>query len=352
VDLVDTAVDVIIGIDPHKRSSTTAALDRSGRLLQVARFATTRDGHRALRRWAARWPARLFAVEGASGLGRPLAQQLLGQGEAVVDVPAKLAARVRLLSPGHNRKSDPDDAIATARAALHARGLRPVAAEDHTTVLRLLTERRDHLVAQRTRTINRLHVLLTDLIPAGTGPRLTADRAARLLRRVRTTGGLRRVRRELASDLVGDVRQLDRQLADLQRRITRAVTQAPTSLPELFGIGPVLAAKLLGEVGAVGRFASKAQFASYTGTAPIEASSGEVVRHRLSRAGNRQLNHALHLMALCQISHDTAGRAYYQRKLGEGKSSKEALRCLKRRLSDIVYQRLVADQRRVHTPAA
>jgi transposase len=346
-------VDVVIGIDPHKHSSTTAALDRSGRLLQVARFPASRDGYRALRQWAARWPARSFAVEGASGLGRPVAQQLLGHGETVVDVPAKLAARVRLLSSGHNRKTDPDDAIATARAAVQADVLQPVTAEDHSTVLRLLSERRDQLVAQRTRTINRLHVLLTDLIPAGSGPQLTADRAAQLLRRVRTsaTTGARRVRRELASDLVRDVRRLDRQLADLQRRITRAVKQAPTTLPELFGVRSVLTAKLLGEVGDVGRFATKAQFASYTGTAPIEASSGEVVRHRLSRAGNRQLNHALHLMAICQISHDTAGRSYYQRKRAEGKSSKEALRCLKRRLSDVVYQRMLADQRHAQTPA-
>jgi transposase len=346
-------VDVVIGIDPHKHSSTTAALDRSGRLLQVARFPASRDGYRALRQWAARWPARSFAVEGASGLGRPVAQQLLGSGETGVDVPAKLAARVRLLSSGHNRKTDPDDAIATARAAVQADVLQPVTAEDHSTVLRLLSERRDQLVAQRTRTINRLHVLLTDLIPAGSGPQLTADRAAQLLRRVRTsaTTGARRVRRELASDLVRDVRRLDRQLADLQRRITRAVKQAPTTLPELFGVRSVLTAKLLGEVGDVGRFATKAQFASYTGTAPIEASSGEVVRHRLSRAGNRQLNHALHLMAICQISHDTAGRSYYQRKRAEGKSSKEALRCLKRRLSDVVYQRMLADQRHAQTPA-
>jgi transposase len=176
-------VDVVIGIDPHKHSSTTAALDRSGRLLQVARFPASRDGYRALRQWAARWPARSFAVEGASGLGRPVAQQLLGYGETVVDVPAKLAARVRLLSSGHNRKTDPDDAVATARAAVQADVLQPVTAEDHSTVLRLLSERRDQLVAQRTRTINRLHVLLTDLIPAGSGPQLTADRAAQLLRR-------------------------------------------------------------------------------------------------------------------------------------------------------------------------
>jgi transposase len=349
-------VDVVIGIDPHKHSSTAAALDRAGHVLIVARFPATRAGHQSLRQWAGRWPARSFAIEGASGLGRAVAQHLLGHGERVVDVPAKLAARVRLLSPGHNRKTDPDDAVATARAALQAPTLHPVTAEDQTTVLRLLVERRDQLVAQRTRTINRLHVLLADLLPGQVARRLTADRAAGLLRRVRTSGrtsgGARRTRRELASDLLGDVRHLDRQLAQLQRRISLAVGLTATTLPELFGLGPVLAAKLLGEVGDVRRLVTKAQFASYTGTAPIEASSGDVVRHRLSRAGNRQLNYVLHLMALCQIGHDTAGRAYYQRKLAEGKSTREALRCLKRRLSDVVYQRLLTDQCRVATPAA
>ena len=154
--------------------------------------------------------------------------------------------------------------------------------------------------------------------------------------------------RQLAVDLVADLRALDRRITAVEERLRHAVTQSATTLIELFGIGPILAAKLLGEVGDIGRFPTRHHFAAHNGTAPIEASSGEVVRHRLSRAGNRKLNHALHLMAIVQIRHPTAGQAYYRRKLAEGKSRKEALRCLKRRLSDAVYRQLQADQ---HQPA-
>jgi transposase len=116
-----------------------------------------------------------------------------------------------------------------------------------------------------------------------------------------------------------------------------------TSLTELYGLGPVLVAKIIGRVGDVSRFPSKGHFASYTGTAPVEASSGEVVRHRLSRGGDRQLNYALHMIAICQIAQETCGRAYYRKKISEGKSGKEALRCLKRRISDAVFQKLRSD---------
>ena len=142
------------------------------------------------------------------------------------------------------------------------------------------------------------------------------------------------------------MRVLDRRIKAVEERITAAVAQPRSSLVELFGVGPVFAAKLLGEVGDIGRFASKHHFAAHPGTAPLEASSGQVVRHRLSRAGNRRLNHALYLMAIVQIRHPTAGQAYYRRKGAEGKSAKEALRCLKRRLSDAVYRCLLADQHR------
>jgi transposase len=140
------------------------------------------------------------------------------------------------------------------------------------------------------------------------------------------------------------VRDLDRRIAEIERRIKAAVAQANTSLVELFGVGPVLAATLLGEVGDIRRFPTKHHFAAHTGTAPLEASSGQVIRHRLSRAGDRKLNHVLYMMAIVQIRHPTAGQAYYRRKLAEGKAPKEALRCLKRRPSDAVYRRLVADQ--------
>jgi transposase len=339
---------VIIGVDPHKASYTAAVLDERGELVDQQRFAATGTGSGALRRWARRWPERRWAVEGASGLGRRLAQQLVGDGEPVLDVPAKLAARVRLLSAGHGRKSDAHDAASVAVAALGARRLGEVRIDDHATVLRLLSDRRDFLVRQRTRTLNRLHVLLCDLLLSGAKRNLDANTAAALLRRLRPATAPARTRRQLAVDLVADLRTLDRRITAVEERLRQAVSRSATTLIELFGVGPILAAKLLGEVGDIGRFPTRHHFAAHTGTAPIEASSGEVVRHRLSRAGNRKLNHALHLMAIVQIRHPTAGQAYYQRKLAEGKSRKEALRCLKRRLSDAVYRQLLADQ---HQPS-
>jgi transposase len=323
-------------------------LDERGELVDQQRFASTRTGWRALGHWAKRWPERRWAIEGASGLGRRLAQQLVGDGELVVDVPAKLAARVRLLSAGHGRKSDAHDAVSVAVAAHGATRLDQVHIEDHASVLRLLSDRRDDLVRQRTRTLNRLHVLLCDLLPGGAKRSLDADTAATLLRRLRPATAPARTRRQLAVDLVADLRALDRRITAVEERLRHAVIQSATTLIELFGVGPILAAKLLGEVGDIRRFATKHHFAAHNGTAPIEASSGEVVRHRLSRAGNRKLNHALHLIAIVQIRHPTAGQAYYRRKLAEGKSRKEALRCLKRRLSDAVYRQLLADQ---HRPA-
>jgi transposase len=197
----------------------------------------------------------------------------------------------------------------------------------------------------RTQTLNRLHRLLADLIPAGASRNLTANRAAGLLRQVRPTGAPATIRRELAADLIADLRVLDRQIKAIEARIKTAVVQSQTTLVELFGVGPVLAAKVLGEVGDVGRFPSKHHFATHTGTAPIEASSGQVIRHRLSRAGDRKLNHALYMMAMVQVRRPSAGQAYYRRKLAQGKSPKEALRCLKRRLSDAVYRCLVIDRR-------
>jgi transposase len=179
----------------------------------------------------------------------------------------------------------------------------------------------------------------------GASRNLTANGAAALLGQACPTGAPAVTRQQLAADLIADVRDLDRRIAAVEERIKAAVTQSKTSLVELFGVGPVLAAKLLGEVGDIGRFPSKHHFATHTGTAPLEASSGQVIRHRLSRAGDRKLNHALHLMAIVQVRHPTAGRAYYRRKRAEGKAPKEALRCLKRRLSDAVYRCLLADQR-------
>lgn len=196
---------------------------------------------------------------------------------------------------------------------------------------------------QRTQTVNRLHGLLGMLAPGHRLERATADQAAELLRRTRPREPAARVRRKIAVDLVDDIRRLDRRIKELDGHIQDAVRASRTTLVELFGVGPILAAKILGHTGRVDRFPTKDHYASYTGTAPIEASSADVIRHRLSRAGNRQLNHALYIMAICQIRRGGPGQAYFRRKLSEGKGQKEAIRCLKRRLSDAVYRSLTKD---------
>jgi transposase len=345
---------VLIGVDPHKASVAVAAVDEAvGELVERASFPQNRAGLRALERWAKRFPERRWAMENAGGLGRHLAGRLAAAGESVVDVPPKLSARVRVLSTGNARKNDGLDALATALAASRKGRLAAVDPEADSETLRLLSERREDLVAERTRALNRLHGLLRDLLPGGVARTLSADRAARILRGIRPHGGASaRLRRRLASEVLRDVRTLDRKIADLSGRIEAEVEASGTTLTEIFGIGPILAARIIGTVGNVSRFPTKAHFASYSGTAPVEASSGEVVRHRLSLAGNRKLNYALHMVATCQARSDARGRGYYRKKIAEGKSRKEALRCLKRRISDAVFRSLLADSQAPSRDAA
>jgi transposase len=334
---------VLIGVDPHKASVAVAAVNEAGELVEGAHFSQNRAGLRALERWSKRFPERRWAVENAGGLGRHLAQRLSAAGESVVDVPPKLSARVRVLSTGNSRKNDGLDALATALAAWRNERLAAVDPEAASEVLRLLSERRGDLVAERTRALNRLHGLLRDLVPGGVAGTLSTHRAARILRGIRSQSASARLRRRLASEILHDVRALERKIADLNERIEAEVEATGTVLVEIFGVGPILAAKIIGAVGNVARFPTRAHFASYSGTAPVEASSGEVVRHRLSLAGNRHLNNALHMVAVCQARSDVRGRAYYRKKIAEGKSRKEALRCLKRRISDAVFKSLIAD---------
>jgi transposase len=344
---------VLIGVDPHKASLAVAAIDEAtGELLERASFPQDRTGLRSLERWAKRFPERRWAVENAGGLGRHLAVRLAGSGESVVDVPPKLSARVRVLSTGNARKNDGLDALATAMAASRNERLAAVDAEAASETMRLLSERREDLVAERTRALNRLHALLRDLLPGGVAGKLSAERAARILRGIRPKGASACLRRQLASEVLRDVRTLDRKIADLDERIEAEVQASGTTLTQIFGVGPILAATIIGAVGEVGRFPSKGHFASYSGTAPVEASSGTVVRHRLSLAGNRKLNYALHMMAVCQARSDARGGGYYRKKIDEGKSRKEALRCLKRRISDVVFRSLMADSQMISRSAA
>jgi transposase len=350
---VRALMKVLIGVDPHKVSVAVAAIEEvTGELLERASFPQDSTGLRRLERWAKRFPQRRWAVENAGGLGRHLAVRLAAAGESVVDVPPKLSARVRVLSTGNARKNDGLDALATALAASRNERLAAVDPEAASEVLRLLSERREDLVAERTRALNRLHALLRDLLPGGVAGTLSADRAARILGGIRPRGASARLRRRLASEVLRDVRTLDRKIADLNGRIEAEVEASGTALTEMFGIGPILAARIIGTVGDVARFPTKAHFASYAGAAPLEASSGEVVRHRLSLAGNRKLNYALHMVAVCQARSDARGGTYYRKKVAEGKSRKEALRCLKRRVSDAVFRSLLADSRAQSRSAA
>lgn len=198
----------------------------------------------------------------------------------------------------------------------------------------------------RTQVVCRLHALLGNLVPGGISGALRVSNAGVMLASVRPTDGVVAERKRQAQELLKDVRRLDSDIKDTRARITVAVKASKTSLTDIYGVGPIVAALVIGHAGPVGRFASRHQFASYNGSAPIEASSGPKKRHRLNPRGNRQLNHALHIAAICQIRFDTPGRAYYLRKVEEGKTKKEAIRALKRRLSDAVYRQLRMDAAR------
>jgi transposase len=329
---------ILIGVDPHKSSHTAVAVDAAGHQVAQRRFVVNAGTFRQLMHWCERWPERRFAVEGAGGLGRSLAQQLAAAGESVVDVPSTLSARARLLATGGDRKTDAADALHVAQVALFRQDLRPVAQEDQTTILRLLTERRDDLVHERTRVLNRLHAVLRDLVPGGAPTGLSAGKAATVMKGIRPVTATDACRRDIARDLLADLRRLDRQVKDNEAEMREAVAATHTTLTTLPGLGTVLAAKVIGHIGDVSRFPTEHHFASYTGSAPLDASSGNNVRHRLNTGGNRALNSVLHTIAVCQIRDGGRGQVYYLRKIAEGKTPSEARRALKRRLSNVVYR--------------
>jgi len=336
----------VIGIDPHRGSHTAAVLDSDEELLDELRVVADRQQRQRLLEWAASFMPRVWAVEGATGTGALVAQQLVAAGEHVLDVPPTLSARVRLLDSGRSDKTDSHDARSAAVVALRHRSLRVVRAEDHVAVLRLLAKRHHDLVAARTRAVCRLHTTLCYLAEGHFPKRMTASQAAAILARIRPGDPVSVERKTLARDLLAEVRRVDRDLAELLERIRTAVTASATTVTDIFGVGPVVATYLIGHTGDISRFPTAGHYARYNGTAPIEASSGPTKRHRLNPRGNRQLNHALHMAAVTQVRNDTPGRAYYLRKQAEGQSPKEAIRALKRRISDAVYRQLLADSHR------
>ena len=334
---------VMIAVDPHKRSNTLVVLDGKEREIDGGRFVNDSAGYKQMLRFAGRFDERVWAVEGARGVGRHIAQRLVADGEQVWDVPAKLAARVRVLSTGQGRKSDAADARSVGVAALRTHTLTQVVSDDVVVTLKLLSDRRRELVAARTQAVNRLHRLLAELRGGGAKQRLSVTKAKTMLAAIRPRDAVGKIRRQLAADHLSDVVAIERKIAAVEARLAEALEGADSTLMQIYGVGVVTAARILGEVGDISRFATRHHFATYTGTAPIEASSGDVIRHRLNRGGNRQLNHALHMIAIVQIRTDGPSRSYYLRKRAEGKSRKEALRCLKRRISDAIYRQLRLD---------
>jgi transposase len=280
-------------------------------------------------------------------MGYLLAQQLVATGEHVVNVPATLASRTRLLGTGRTSKNDPNDALSVAVTALRTSGLHHVRPVGHSEVLRLLAKRNRDIASQRIRQVCRMHALLLELDPGGMSKEMYASDVDRFLAEVSPASPAEQVRFDLAVELLDDIRRLDEQLKTSHKRIRTAVAASGTTLTDVFGIGPIIAAMLIGFTGDIDRFASRDRYAAYNGTAPVEFSSGGRTVHRLSTRGNRNLNHALHMAAICQLRQPhSEGRAYFDRRVAEGKTNKEALRALKRQISNTVYRHLVADAAR------
>jgi transposase len=332
---------IVIGVDVHKQSVTAVAVDDAGRMLDER---TVPVGSEELLGWASALdPERLWAVEDCRLLTPWLERQLLGRGEEMVRVSPKLTVPER--RAGRVRgKSDPIDALAVARAALREPDLpRPQPGERVHREIKLLVDHRDDLVDERRRTQQRLRWHLHELDPTLVVPLRRLDRASHLERVGRWLARREQdVQVRIARELVARCRSLTRTIEDLNQELEqRAATVAPALL-ELPGCGAITAAKLLAEIGPISRFKTDAQLARHSGVAPLEASSGKNQRHRLDRGGNRQLNAALYRIAITQSRYHPDARAYLERKHAEGKTRREAIRCLKRLLARAVFNTLKA----------
>ena len=328
-----------IGIDTHKATLAACVVDELGGARAEQTFANNPSGHTALAAWASEHArGATIGVEGSSSYGAPIARYLIAKGFAVREVPPGLSRRERMRTRRAG-KSDPGDALAIARVTAREHDLPPVRMPDHSSDIALLVAAREDVVTEMIRVRNRLHADLTILVP-GYGERvdnLVAIRhqrvASRLLR------GLGGVQAELARARLAKLRALAHEERDLTERLEELVEGHP--LLALPGVGVVTAAKLIGETGDVRRFRSPDAFAALAGVAPIPASSGQTSRMRLNRGGNRQLNRAFYSIALAQAWHHPPAKAYIERKRAEGKSWREAVRCLKRQLVRPVFRLLI-----------
>lgn len=333
---------VTLGSDSHKRSHTLVVVDENGRQLEQRTVAATGAGHREALAWAGQWPERRWALENCRHLSRVLERDLLTAGEAVVQVSPKLMGGARR-SGRELGKSDPIDALAVARAALREPHLPVAQLEGRSRELKLLVDHREDLVGERTRIQNRLLWHLHELEPGFEVPASGLLRAAVLAdvrRRLQRQHG---VVAEIARDLVSRLVELTASVKQLQRRIEALAGELAPSLLRLPGCAGLSAAKLVAETADVKRFRSSAAFAMHNGTAPIPVWSGNQERHRLNRGGNRQLNVALHRIAITQIRLGGEARTYVARRMSLGNTKTEAIRALRRQISDEVYRRLRLD---------
>jgi Transposase and inactivated derivatives len=335
---------VVLGIDAHKRTHTVVAVDEVGRQLGVRVTKTTSTAaHLELVVWAERFGGgRRWAVEDCRHLSRRLERDLLAAGEQIVRVPPKLMAHARDSARTYG-KSDPIDALAVARAALREPGLPTARLDGPERELRLLIDHREDLVAERTRAVNRLRWHLHELDP-GWDPRpRSLSRRKHLDAAAARLAGMEGMVARIAADLTARITTLTADINALEKEITARVRQLAPSLLAMAGTAELTAAKIIAESAGVGRFRSKDAYARHNGTAPLPAWSGNPARHRLSRTGNRQLNCAIHRIAVTQKRCHPPAQAYLNNRIAAGDTPTEALRALKRRLSDAVYRNLKAD---------
>jgi transposase len=332
---------IVIGVDVHKHSFTAVAVDEVGRMLDER---TVSSGVGELVVWASELGAdRLWAIEDCRQLTRTLERDLLGACEDLVRVPPKMMAPER--RTGRERgKSDPIDALAIARVAVRESKLsRPRADEEIYRDMKLLVDHRDDLVDERRRMQSRLRWHLHQLDPSFAVPARMLGRHSHLERVARWLARQpEAVQVRIARELVIRCRAMNKTICELDKELEQRTDQIAPELLQVPGCGALTAAKLLAEIGPVDRFKTDAQLARHSGVAPLQASSGKVQRHRLDRGGNRQLNAALYRVAITQARYHPAARVYLERKQAEGKSRRDAIRCLKRTLVRVIFNTLKA----------
>lgn len=333
---------VTFGADTHKRSHTVVAVDQVGVEIASVTVAATSEGHLELVQWAARFELRRWAIEDCRQLSRRLEADLLAGGESVVRVSPKLMAGTRR-SVREAGKSDPIDALAVARAALREPDLPVARLDGPSRELKLLVDYRESLLKDRTAAQNRLRWRLHELEPgydppAGALSRFkTLDAVDQILTAHTSTVA------ELGRREVARIRELIREANQLHRDITTRVTQLAPTLVKIYGCAALTAAKLVGEAADITRFKTRDAYAMWTGTPPIPVWSGHPDRFRLNRGGNRQTNAALYRIAITQIRGDEDAQRFMTRRLSTGDTKREAIRALKRRLSNVVYRAMLKD---------